>query len=240
MTLGKMNRSSFQKFASFLGLLVVTFSFIGLGVWQWNRAQESRVPVVISSSVVSLNSVTQPRIPLPASATLRRVRTTGHYVGFLQAPHQVDGLGKESIWDVGMLESDTGGVILVVRGLWSERVSTPATAKIEVVGKLMPHQSDDYVESEPGVLRRLDSALIVGQTKQDLFDGYLIAEQESVNGTPSQRIRIEPPAPRSAVPGFYWQHLSYVVIWWFMAGVVLYLPIYQRRVTSKMGPTDAA
>jgi cytochrome oxidase assembly protein ShyY1 len=160
-------------------------------------------------------------------------------VGSLQAPHQIDGPGKESIWDVGLLQTDQGGVILVARGLWSERVNTSSVAKIELVGKLMPHQSEDYVESSKGVLRRLDSALVVGQTSADLYDGYVIAESESIDGVLSQRIHIEPPAPRSAVPGFYWQHLSYVIIWWFMAGVMLYLPFYQRRVSSKVESSQA-
>lgn len=235
-----MNQSKFHKGAAYLGLLVITFTFIALGVWQWNRAQESQRPIVVSSKVVALSSVTKPRIALPASAVLRRVQVSGRYVGSLQAPHQMDGLGKESIWDVGMLQVDQGGVILVARGLWSERVATSPSAKVEIVGKLMPHQSDDYVDSGDGVLRRLDSALIVAQTSQDLYDGYLIAESESVDGVVSQRVRIEPPAPRSAVPGFYWQHLSYVIIWWFMAGIMLYLPFYQRRVTSKVEINEVA
>ncbi len=234
-----MNQSKFHKVVAYLGLLAVTFTFIALGVWQWNRAQESQRPIVVSSKIVALNAVTKPRIALPTSAVLRRVHVSGHYVGSFQAPHQIDGFGKEAIWDVGMLQTDQGGVILVARGLSSERVRTSLSAKIEIVGKLMPHQSDDYVDAGEGVLRRLDSALIVGETSQDLYDGYLIAESESIDGVVSQRVRIEPPAPRSAVPGFYWQHLSYVIIWWFMAGVMLYLPFYQRRVTSTVEQAEA-
>jgi cytochrome oxidase assembly protein ShyY1 len=235
-----MNRSHFQKSFAYFGLVIVTASFVLLGVWQWNRAQDSQRPIAVSSKIVSLTSLTQPRTSLPASAVLRRVRASGHYVGSLQAPHQIDGLGKESIWDVGMLQTDEGGVILVARGVWTDRVETPQSAKVEIVGKLMPHQSEDYVDSGDGVLRRIDSALVVGQVSADLYDGYLIAETEIIDGVASKRVHIEPPAPHNAVPGFYWQHLSYVIIWWFMAGVMLYLPFYQRRVTSKVEPTDAA
>jgi hypothetical protein len=35
------------------------------------------------------------------------------------------------------------------------------------------------------------------------------------------------------VPGYYWQHISYVVIWWLMALVVLFLPLYGRRRKSE-------
>ncbi len=227
-----MNRISIQKIGAIFGLLLVSSTFVGLGIWQLDRAVEIRNPPMIATAVVPLNSVTKPSIAMPAGATLRHVSVRGRFIRSLQAPHQVDGLGKESIWDVGLLQVDEGGIFLVVRGLWSQRMPISPAENIELVGILMPHQSDDYVETSPGVLRRLDSALIVEQTSQELYDGYLIAESEKINGVANNRVRISPPAPRSAVPGFYWQHLSYVVIWWFMAALVLYLPFYQRRVSS--------
>jgi hypothetical protein len=30
------------------------------------------------------------------------------------------------------------------------------------------------------------------------------------------------------VPGFYWQHISYVVVWWFMAVLLLILPLFPQ------------
>ena len=33
---------------------------------------------------------------------------------------------------------------------------------------------------------------------------------------------------KPTVPGYYWQHMAYVVIWWLMALVVLFLPLYSR------------
>lgn len=228
-----MNRSNSQKALTFLGLVTFSLTFLGLGVWQWNRAQETRKPIVVSSVVVSLESVTKARIALPVAATLRHVRVSGRYLGELQAPHQIDGHGAEALWDVGLFQTESGAVILVVRGLWSERTLESPTPTYTVVGILMPHQSDNHAESGQGVLGRLDSSLIVGQTSADIYDGYLIAESERQNGVAVVRARVAPPAPRSAPPGFYWQHLSYVIIWWFMAGLVLYLPFYQRRVAPK-------
>jgi len=224
-----MNRSKAQQVLSILGVLLIASSFIGLGIWQLNRARESRVPVVIDKTLVPLQSVTQPRIALPPRATLRNVQLKGIYVADFQAPFQVDGKGRVDTWDVGLLAVEPDAAILVVRGLWSQRESQ-SQAVFNVTGKLMPHQNDDVVQSSQSVLSRLDSALVVDQTSRNLYDGYVIAASESTDGQMITRERISPPAPRSAVPGFYWQHLSYVVIWWFMAGVVLYLPFYQRRV----------
>lgn len=227
-----MNRSNLQRVLAILGVLVIASSFVGLGIWQLNRARESRIPVVVDSRLVSLGSITQPRIALPTKATLRYVQFRGTYVADFQAPFQVDGAGHSDTWDVGLLATDTDGAILVVRGLWSQRALhlIATTQVVDVTGKLMPHQNDDVTQSSKTILSRLDSALVVAQTSRNLYDGYVIADSESVNGEKIARKRIAPPTPRSAVPGFYWQHLSYVVIWWFMAGVVLYLPFYQRRV----------
>jgi cytochrome oxidase assembly protein ShyY1 len=227
-----MNRSNLQRALSILGVLLIASSFVGLGIWQLNRARESRIPVVVDSALVSLDSVTQPRIALPSKATLRHVQFQGTYISDFQAPFQMDGAGQTDTWEVGLLATQSDGAILVVRGLWSERNLHPIAVNdvVEVTGKLLPHQNDDVTQSSKTVLSRLDSALVVAQTSRNLYDGYVIADAETVNGQRLVRARIAPPTPRSAIPGFYWQHLSYVVIWWFMAGVVLYLPFYQRRV----------
>lgn len=227
-----MNRSNVQRALSILGVLLIASSFIGLGIWQLNRARESRIPVVVDSTLLSLQSLTQPRIALPSEATLRHVQVKGRYIKEFQAPYQVDGTGHSGTWEVGLLATQANSAILVVRGLWSQRNlhKFAPTQVVDITGKLMPHQNDDVTQSSKTVLSRIDSALVVDQTLLNLYDGYIIADSESVSGQRIVREWIAPPTPRSAVPGFYWQHLSYVLIWWFMAGVVLYLPFYQRRV----------
>lgn len=230
-----MRRSSTQRAIAYLGVSVIALGFITLGIWQWNRAQESRVPVLVDKSLVSLESITKPRISLPSRATLRRVSVTGIYILDFRAPNQVDGNGQRADWDVGLLKTESGAGILVAHGLWANRDLHPVDSEepVIVTGTLMPHQNDDYADPSKGLLQRIDSSVIVGQTTMDLYDGYVIADSEAVGGIEISRTRIDPPAPTSAVPGFYWQHLSYVVIWWFMALVVLYLPFYQRRVTPE-------
>ena len=101
---------------------------------------------------------------------------------------------------------------------------------IDITGQLHARQDSDKSKNSAGVISRLDSAVIVGLTDLDLFDGYILATSESRNGEPILRARTSPEKQSSRIPGFYWQHLSYVVIWWLMAGVVLYLPLYRRKV----------
>jgi hypothetical protein len=101
---------------------------------------------------------------------------------------------------------------------------------IDIVGVLRAGQDGDRADNSAGVISRLDSAVIVGSTDLDLFDGYILASSESRGGSELNRSRPSAEKLTSRIPGFYWQHLSYVVIWWLMAGVVLYLPFYRRKV----------
>ncbi|MEK6648286.1 MAG: SURF1 family cytochrome oxidase biogenesis protein [Actinomycetota bacterium] len=234
-----MIRSNLQRGFAYLGVIAMAASFIGLGIWQFNRAQESQIPVRVDTTLISLQAVTQPRIALPSSAVLRHVQVSGKYISDFQAPNQLDSNGKSETWQVGLLEPDSGGAILVVRGLLLQRNKGRSSADVTITGILMPHQSDDHALSSAGVLARLDSSLVVNQTSLDLYDGYVIADGETVDAAVIARTRISPPAPKSAVPGFYWQHISYVVVWWLMAGVVLYLPFYQRRIAPEFDEVES-
>ena len=70
-------------------------------------------------------------------------------------------------------------------------------------------------------------------TDLNLYDGFINAIDENTSMGHLDRDRISFAATSNPrIPGYYWQHLSYVVIWWLMAAVVLYLPLYQRRVRA--------
>ena len=225
-----MAQSKFSRFSSYLGVGALAVIFFGLGIWQWQRAVESRTPAKIERALISLESVTQPRIEIPGKAILRRVVVSGKYVANFQAPNQNAANGKIATWEVGLLQNSKDSAILVVRGLWSERERAGQIGEVTVTGILAPHQYSDHAERKAGSLSRIDSALIVNEVSLNLYDGYIVADNESGG---SKRSRISPPAPSSAIPGFYWQHISYIIIWWLMGGIVLYLPFYQRRVVSE-------
>jgi len=221
-----------------VAVLLIAAIFVGLGIWQLQRAADLKnslkVATTIDSTVVPLESVTAPRESIPAKAMNKTVSATGHYIANFRAPNQVDGAGKQSDWEVALLQIGTDSAILVVRGLWSERLLNPdiqQSMNIDVTGLLVASQFGDRAENSPGVISRLDSAVITSLTDLDLYDGYILATTESTRDQKLDRTRLTPEKLQSKIPGFYWQHLSYVVIWWLMAGVVLYLPFYRRRVT---------
>lgn len=221
-----------------VAVLLIAAIFVALGVWQLQRAADLKsslkVATTIDTTIVPLDSVTQPREAIPAQALNRTVSTSGHYIANFKAPGQIDGDGKQSDWEVALLQVGTNSGILVVRGLWSDRLLNPdiqQSMNIDVTGLLVASQYGDRAENAPGVISRLDSAVITSLTDLDLYDGYILATAEKTREQSLERTRVTPEKLQSKIPGFYWQHLSYVVIWWLMAGVVLYLPFYRRRVT---------
>ena len=221
-----------------VAVLLIAAVFVGLGIWQLQRAADLKnslkVATTIDTNIVPLDSVTAPREAIPAKALNKTVSANGHYIANFRAPNQIDGAGNVSDWEVALMQIGTNSAILVVRGLWSERLLNPdvqQSMNIDVTGLLVASQFGDRAENAPGVISRLDSAVVTSLTDLDLYDGYILATSESTRDQKLERTRVTPEKLQSKIPGFYWQHLSYVVIWWLMAGVVLYLPFYRRRVT---------
>jgi len=221
-----------------VAVLVIATLFVGLGFWQLERAadlkESLKVARTIDTKVVALQSVAQPRQGLGEQAFNRTVSLTGKYIANFRAPNQEDGNGVVADWEVALAQVDERSAILVVRGLWSERMLNPEiqqSMNIDVEGVLVASQFGDRADNVPGVISRLDSAVVVGLTDLDLYDGYILARSEASDGQNLQRTRVTEEKINPKIPGYYWQHISYVVIWWLMAAVVLYLPFYRRRVT---------
>ncbi len=231
-----MPLNKFKALLALCGVLIFAGGFVSLGMWQWDRAQQSRQVIKVDSTLVSLESITKPRIPIPSSATLRHVSVEGSYKVTFLAPNQADASGARGNWEVALLHTKSGGAILIARGIAPMPSIISGIENISVSGILMPHQSDNYAPKRQGVLARIDSALVVDETALDLYDGYIIAQSETLGGVEVAGSRIDPPKPRTAVPGFYWQHISYVVIWWLMGAIVVFLPFYNRLVRSRVQP----
>ena len=179
----------------------------------------------------------QPRISIDPIDLLKNVSTSGNYIATFKSENQNSDGVAATAWEVAALQTDTKSLILVVRGLWSERLTQPTIAmsqRVDITGVLQPSQSDDRGPNSADNLARVDSTLLLtkaGLSDFDLYDGFILANSEMVDGAKIDRTRLEIAVDNSKVPGYYWQHISYVFIWWLMAAVVLYLPFYSRRVT---------
>lgn len=215
-----------SKIGAALIVLILCATFIRLGFWQLDRAgefQELQKPY-IERPVINLTQVAIPGENLSDDSINQIVRFSGRYLDQYIAPNQEDKYGVKSDWVVGLLEVDSGGAILVVR---STSIAEVLPGKVDITGRLFNRQFDDRAGKSSSQLSRIDPALLVASYDQKLFDGFVLAQSESINGIEIDIKRPELDPAKPSVPGYYWQHISYVVIWWLMALVVLFLPFYQ-------------
>jgi cytochrome oxidase assembly protein ShyY1 len=232
-------RAIVKKLFQGLGVLAIVLVLVGLGNWQLDRAalvkEVNAAAKVVDPKVYPLSQLAAPTVALDSRNVNKQISVTGFYVANFKAPLQSDKNGKVSDWEVALLQLDGSNPlsgILVVRGLWSERMLNPEVAmstKINLVGTLQPHQNDDRADNAPGVISRLDTSVIVGLVDLQLYDGFVVAKSENTRDGDLVRERVIAKAPVSRVAGYYWQHISYVAIWWLMAAIVIYLPFYRRK-----------
>jgi cytochrome oxidase assembly protein ShyY1 len=229
--------------AQLIVAIILSIVFIGLGNWQLDRASDLKAAkqFVSDSPRVELESIASVTSNLDPSAINRLVKLNGNYREIFIAPDQ--GLltdGKKSIanLEVRLLELSGKRGILVVRGIESVE-NQEIIGKVKISGRLYPRQTSDSAKAREGEISRIDPALIVGETSLSLFDGYVVATaEETTLGQEILTTRIPAPQLKSKVPGNYWQHISYVFVWWLMALLVLFAPFYnsmkERQIVSKV------
>jgi cytochrome oxidase assembly protein ShyY1 len=235
-------RAIIKKFLQGLLVLALVLVLIGLGKWQLDSAasvKEAKAAAkLVDPNTYPLEELAAPTLPLDSRSVNKKVSVSGFYVANFKAPLQQDVDGTVSDWEVALLQIDGStppSGILVVRGLWEDRLLNPEVAmstKVSLVGTMQPRQYDDRADNEPGVISRLDSSVIVGLVDLQLYDVFITINSESTRDGELVRERVIPPTPVSRTAGYYWQHISYVAIWWLMAAIVLYLPFYRRRIAS--------
>ena len=231
----------FKVLGKAVAVLTLAAAFVFLGLWQLDRANELQdsKKITVDSTIYQLSDLATPATSLDSRNVGKKVQLRGNYIQTFRAPNQTDLAERRSDWEVALMQVDAKSAILVLRGYWKDRLVEPQIAMstgVDLQGVVRPRQFEDVARNAPGVISRLDSSVIVSLTDFDLYDGFLIATQESVADGPIIRDRIELAPPESKVGGYYWQHISYVIIWWLMAAIVLYLPFYRRREESdKLG-----
>ncbi len=220
-----------ERIVRHLLFLLVFLAAIRLGVWQLDRATalKESVKPIIEKPIIVLTDLGKPRVTISQEATDRLVEVSGVYVKSYLAPSQIDSTGKIATWQVAALRLAEGSAVLVVRG-----VGDPAlpTGEVRVVGRYKPSQFQDVAEfsADARILTRIDSSLLLSSTNYDYFDGYVIAGSE-IPTPPAPVMRVSIALAKHHIPGFYWQHLAYMVLWWFFAVMVLlvWLGVGARR-----------
>lgn len=212
-----------KRFWQWLATALLVAIFLSLANWQWNRASELKNPPKIDPTIVPLDSLIAPSQSITEAAVARRVSVSGAFVSNWILPNQAD----RKSWVVGLFQTKDNAMILVVRGhaANTELQKNESNREVKVIGYLVPQQSRDAAENVGNQISRVDSALFVTRTELPLYAPYIhaISEEPSVGFIPV------PFEIGKKVPGYYWQHISYVVIWFLFAVTAIFLMIYQRK-----------
>ncbi len=223
-----------KLFGKALVVLTLVAIFGLLGLWQLdaaNKLQEAK-KAAPDPIVYQLSDLASPATALDSRSVAKKVSLRGNYIMTFRAPNQIDQQGLVSDWEVGLMQVDQSSAILVLRGYWKDRLTEPRIAMstgVDLQAVVQPRQFEDRVRNSPGVISRIDSSVIVALTDLNLYDGYLVATGEQVSEGVITRDRIDVAEVKSKATGYYWQHISYVIIWWLMAAIVIYLPFYRKR-----------
>ena len=209
---------------------LIIFTLVQLGFWQLHRAQalnKATAPTP-DQAVIALTDVASAGMNLPIKAVNRIVSAAGVYEkSFIARDQKINGDQIANL-DVRILRLENNFSILVVRGI-AENVPPIISSKVDIVGRIYPRQNVDRAFTKPGELSRIDPALIVSKEFPFLYDGYIVLKSEKISdGMVTKTQLIQSPQISQRVAGFYWQHISYVVIWWFMALLVLVLPLFPQ------------
>ena len=224
----------FKLFGKTLVVLTLVAIFGLLGLWQLDAANDLQEAKNAAPDpiVYQLADLASPAMSLDSRSVGKKVSLRGNYILTFRAPNQIDQQGLMSDWEVGLMQVDESSAILVVRGYWKDRLTEPRIAMstgVDLQAVVQPRQFEDRVRNSPGVISRIDSSVIVALTDLDLYDGFLVATGEQVSEGVITRDRIDVAEVKSKATGYYWQHISYVIIWWLMAAIVIYLPFYRKR-----------
>jgi hypothetical protein len=244
------NRSN--RFLILLGqavlVLALVSTFTALALWQWDRAKahqelERELDQIAALDPVPLISIHKPQVALDGEITNRMVTLTGRYLDSFIARGQVIGEGPEtekSSYHVALFEVDGSrprAGILVAREIINSQAGTDMKEPAELLARLLPAQREDRdpaarSSGDQQDLVRIDSALLperITDPSLALYDGYLLLHRETRAGVNLDLALIPDEIAEPTIPGYYWQHISYVIIWFLMAALTLYLPLYQRR-----------
>ena len=233
----------FKKAATVLIWLSLIYACYELGIWQLHRAQELNKVTAPKPDqpLIELEKVSFAGMNMPIKAVNRIVSASGNYTTSFVARDQKISEGELANLDVRLLKLSTGHGVLVVREVLGQE-KDQINSEVFITGRLYPRQNVDRAFAKLGELSRIDPALVVSKENPFLYDGYIILQSEKLaNSKVSELTEVPTPQISQRLPGFYWQHISYVVVWWFMALLLLIAPAFPQfrakgdKVNNKVG-----
>nr|WP_221308846.1 SURF1 family protein [Nocardiopsis mwathae] len=240
-----------------LAAVLVAVSCVGLGYWQYLRAQEPSREVITNplqdlQEAADLSSVLRPGDYMPDDDANRAVTATGAYdADERRLAPALSPDGEEGYYVLYPLVTEEGAAVAVNRG-WVraqdidavDELPPPPEGEVTVTGWLRPPQSaaDGYipVTVPEGQIDRIAPSVLVNEWHYRLYEGYLtMAEQDPADppaeaGSPRTQV-IPPPDPPEKII-WNWRSLSYAAQWviFGIAAIVFWISLMRRE--SGSGP----
>jgi len=171
-------------------VLVATTAAAWLGLWQydaWQLSRNAEATSLANAAPKPLEDVMSADDPFPGDAIGQPVRFSGEWVGnasFLVADRELE--SRTGYWAVTPVavcrdRCQTAPAMLVVRG-WTARatgVPKPPVGEVRVTGWLQPPEDSGSPDPNPddAVLQEVRIADAIQRVEQDLYGGYVIAEE---------------------------------------------------------------
>ena len=205
---------------SLLGVVLLV-ACVGLGVWQWDRAQatlesehaalEGPVPVVDLAPTEG---------DLPGESVGRPVFATGHYADppLYVSNRALD--GRKGFWVLSPLDLADGSQVAVLRG-WLPEIAKVATGDVTVNGVMQPYENFySGSTAKNGVIVSMTRDEIVAAWGENVRAGIinLSNQKPDLAGDPL-------PVPSTVQPGgvgFPLQNFFYALQWLIFAGFVVF------------------
>lgn len=210
-------------------LLIVVYSFFRLGMWQWSNATSQESADLLAEQAllepVAITSVTEPRAAFPQDGSGKPVTATGRYEASEQflVPDRV--LDEElGYWVMTPLETNEGGVLVVLRGWVSDPglADLPASTPVSVTGTLAPAEAPALeIDLENGRMSSVDLGVLVNTWDGDLYNAFIFATQEDPQLTATSMEQVPPPT--LANRDIDWGNLGYAMQWWVFAAFAVYM-----------------
>lgn len=223
----------------------------GMGVWQFDAWQERRAAErldLTGAEPVALTDVLGPDDPFPAADVGRPVEVSGRWLieGTVLVTGREDDRGRSGSWVVTPLT--VGGLddpgVPVVRGFVPDgtaltEIPAPPDGPAQLVGWLQPPEGTGVADDDPSddVLPQLRTADLVQRVEQDLYGGYVVAQEPSPSdaaaGVAPATLDQLPPAGRFTAL----RNLLYALEWWVFAAFAAF--IWWRYVRDSLHPAPA-
>ena len=224
--------------------LVLVIAFCWLGHWQLDRAAGFRqsADATAEPAPVPIASLTQVQGSVAGAAVGRLVTVAGAFdpaYAYLVPGRSQD--GKPGLWVLGIVRTPAAGV-LVVRG-WVPSAADaaavlPPSGEVVVTGRLMA--SEDPGGGLPpgtnlpaGQVAAASPVALLSLVPYPLYDGFVTLRSQTP-AAPAALALVPSPRTGNDVPGFYFQHVAYVALWWLFAAFTLFF--WWRLVRDEVRP----